>query len=45
MSGNNGKSGQSAYKVVIVIGLIIAVALLFGAGSVFLDCMAQGKWL
>ena len=36
---------MSGYKIVVVIGLIVAIALVFGAGSVFLDCMANGKWL
>lgn len=36
---------MTVYKVLVVIGLIAAVLLVFGAGSVFLDCMANGKWL
>lgn len=36
---------MSVYKVVVVIGLIVAILLVFGAGSVLVDCIQNGKWL
>ena len=36
---------MTVYKVVVVIGLIVAILLVFGAGSVLVDCIQNGKWL